>query len=79
MAKRDISGDGRSQRTATQDTDHFLSALRRLYPPPPANSHAKASRSDTLPEAGYARSDNENEPIVLLLRFAVNCSLSPEW
>lgn len=41
------------------DTDIFLHPLRRLSLPPPANSHAKPACSDTLPEAGYARSCNE--------------------
>ena len=49
------------------DTDYFLSALRRLSPPPPANSPTAetAVGSDTLTEAGYARSDYENNPTVL--------------
>ena len=47
------------------DTDYFLSALRRLSPPPPANSHANTACSDTLTEAGYARCGNENQPTVL--------------
>ena len=44
------------------DTDYFLSALRRLSPPPPANSPTAetAVGSDTLTEAGYARSNDEN-------------------
>ena len=51
----------------TADTDYFLSALRRLSPPPPANSPTAetAVGSDTLTEAGYARSDYENNPTVL--------------
>ena len=47
------------------DTDNFLFPLRRLSPPPPANSHAKTACSDTLTEAGYARCANENQPTVL--------------
>lgn len=47
------------------DTDIFLHPLRRLSLPPPANSHAKPACSDTLPEAGYARSCNEKCPTVL--------------
>lgn len=46
------------------DTDIFLHPLRRLSLPPPANSHAKPACSDTLPEAGYARSCNEKCPTV---------------
>ncbi len=47
------------------DTDIFLHPLRRLSPPPFANSHAKPACSDTLPEAGYARSCDEKCPTVL--------------
>ena len=47
--------------------DNFLSSLRRLFPPPPANSHAETACSDTLTEAGYAHSDDENWPTVLSL------------
>ena len=47
------------------DTDIFLHPLRRLSPPPPANSRAKPACSDTLPEAGYARSCDEKCPTVL--------------
>ena len=47
------------------DTDIFLHPLRRLSPPPPANSHAKPACSDTLTEAGYARCGDENQPTVL--------------
>ena len=47
------------------DTDNFLFPLRRLSPPPPANSHAKTACSDTLTEAGYARCGDENQPTVL--------------
>ena len=44
------------------DTNNFLFALRRLSPPPPANSPTAetAVGSDTLTEAGYARSNDEN-------------------
>ena len=48
-----------------KDTDDFLPPLRRLFPPPSANSHAKTACSDTLTEAGYARCGNENHPTVL--------------
>ena len=54
-----------SIKTSKTDTDNFLSSLRRLFPPPPANSHAKTACSDTLTEAGYARCGNENQPTVL--------------
>ena len=47
------------------DTDSFLHPQRRGYQPPPMNSHAKPACSDTLPEAGYARSCNEKCPTVL--------------
>ena len=49
------------------DTNNFLFALRRLSPPPPANSPTAetAVGSDTLTEAGYARCGNENQPTVL--------------
>ena len=54
------------------DTDNFLFPLRRLSPPPPANSPpAKpAIGSDTLPEAGYARSTDENYPTVCVACFS---------
>ena len=44
------------------DTDNFLFPLRRLSPPPPANSPTAetAVGSDTLTEAGYASSNVEN-------------------
>ena len=42
------------------DTDNFLCLLRRLYPLPSANSLAKPASSNTLTEAGYARSHDEN-------------------
>ena len=49
------------------DTNNFLFALRRLSPPPPANSPTAetAVGSDTLTEAGYARYGDENQPTVL--------------
>ena len=49
------------------DTDNFLFPLRRLSPPPPANSPTAetAVGSDTLTEAGYARCGNKNQPTVL--------------
>ena len=49
------------------DTNNFLFALRRLSPPPPANSPTAetAVGSDTLTEAGYARCGDENQPTVL--------------
>ena len=55
-----------------QGTDNFLFPLRRLSPPPPANSPpAKtAAGSNTLPEAGYARSNNENSPTALVACFS---------
>ena len=54
------------------DTDYFLSALRRLSPPPPANSPTAetAVGSDTLTEAGYARSTDENYPTVCVACFS---------
>ena len=54
------------------DTDNFLFPLRRLSPPPPANSPpAKtAVGSNTLPEAGYARSTDENCPTVCVACFS---------
>ena len=54
------------------DTDNFLFPLRRLSPPPPANSPpAKpAVGSSTLPEAGYARSTDENYPTVCVACFS---------
>ena len=56
---------GKSEAEIQTDTDDFLPPLRRLSPPPPANSHAKTACSDTLTEAGYARCGNENQPTVL--------------
>ena len=49
------------------DTNNFLFALRRLSPPPPANSPTAetAVGSDTLTEAGYARYGDEHQPTVL--------------
>ncbi len=47
------------------DTDDFLSPLRRLFLPPPANSLANTASSNTLTEAGYARFADENQPTVL--------------
>ena len=49
------------------DTNNFLFALRRLSPPPPANSPTAetAVGSDTLTEAGYARSNDENRSTVI--------------
>ena len=55
----------KSEAEIQTDTDDFLPPLRRLSPPPPANSHAKTACSDTLTEAGYARCGNENQPTVL--------------
>ena len=53
------------------DTDNFLFPLRRLSPPPPANSPpAKpAVGSDTLTRSGYARFDHENQSTALPWRF----------
>ena len=56
---------GKSEAEIQTDTDDFLPPLRRLSPPPPANSHAKTACSDTLTEAGYARYGDENQPTVL--------------
>lgn len=56
---------GKSEAEIQTDTDDFLPPLRRLSPPPPANSHAETACSDTLTEAGYARCANENQPTVL--------------
>ena len=56
---------GKSEAEIQTDTDDFLPPLRRLSPPPPANSHANTACSDTLTEAGYARCGNENQPTVL--------------
>jgi hypothetical protein len=56
---------GKSEAEIQTDTDDFLPPLRRLSPPPPANSHAKTACSDTLTEAGYARCGDENQPTVL--------------
>ena len=55
----------KSEAEIQTDTDDFLPPLRRLSPPPPANSHAETACSDTLTEAGYARCGNENQPTVL--------------
>ena len=57
------------------DTDDFLSSLRRLFPPPHANSLAKSASSNTLTEAGYAHSDNENRPTVSLSGFSLPVSV----
>ena len=56
---------GKSEAEIQTDTDDFLPPLRRLSPPPPANSHANTACSDTLTEAGYARCGDENQPTVL--------------
>ena len=56
---------GQSGAEIQTDTDDFLPPLRRLSPPPSANSHAKTACSDTLTEAGYARCGDENQPTVL--------------
>ena len=56
---------GKSEAEIQTDTDDFLPPLRRLSPPPPANSHAETACSDTLTEAGYARYGDENQPTVL--------------
>ena len=52
----------KSEAEIQTDTDDFLPPLRRLSPPPPANSPTAetAVGSDTLTEAGYARSNDEN-------------------
>ena len=55
----------KSEAEIQTDTDDFLPPLRRLSPPPPANSHANTACSDTLTEAGYARCGNENQSTVL--------------
>ena len=55
---------GKSEAEIQTDTDGFLSPLRRLFPPPTANSHAETACSDTLTEAGYARYGDENQPTV---------------
>ena len=56
---------GKSEAQIQTDTDDFLPPLRRLSPPPPANSHAETACSDTLTEACYARYGDENQPTVL--------------
>ena len=57
----------KSEAEIQTDTDDFLPPLRRLFPPPPANSPSAkpAVGSDTLTEAGYARYGDENQPTVL--------------
>ena len=56
---------GKSEAEIQTDTDDFLPPLRRLSPPPPANSHANTACSDTLTEAGYAGWANENQATLL--------------
>ena len=65
LCKLFVCVKGKSEAEIQTDTDDFLPPLRRLSPPPPANSHANTACSDTLTEAGYARCGNENQPTVL--------------
>ena len=65
----------KSEAEIQTDTDDFLPPLRRLSLPPPANSHAKPACSNTLTEAGYAHSDNENRPTVSLCGFSLPVSV----